>query len=511
MKSIRRELTIQILAGALVLMLVAGSIFFAAIYQQLVGDFDRMLNAEADVLARNAERKNRTIVWDVPDAYQTGSRETSDPVYCQLFLEDGTVAGLSKTLGVDNLPRLDGRAHAVWNAPLPDGRRGRLVQTLFIPTADNADPQTVTEDPREQTFALPDGVNAAEVRLVLVVAHSRERLDRVIRTLGLAGGAVAVLLSCGLALLVRRAIARGLRPIDEMNAQIAAIAPDALATRLAVAEPPVELAAIETAVNRLLDRVERAFEKERRFSSDLAHELRTPIAELRAACEIGGRWPDDAENARQFFQDTGTIAQQLEKIVATMLTLSRCENGSAPVQTQRVGVQAFVRECWRHVAAGAEAKSLRFDGDIAPDLAVECDADKLEIILRNLMENAVAHSEPETAVECAATKTSDGVELRLTNTAKDLDRADLEHIFDRFWRKDAARTDRSHIGLGLSIARGLCELLGLRLSVDLREDRRFEARVVFPANPSQFPTAQRAETSQPRATPWVSDDEKHQP
>ena len=483
MKSIRRELTIQILAGALVLLFVSGSIFFAAIYHQLTGDFDRMLDAEADVLARNAERKNGTIVWDVPDAYQTGSRETADPVYCQLFLEDGTVAGLSKTLGVDNLPRLDRREHAIWNAKLPDGRSGRLVQKIFIPAADNSESQTVTEDPREQTFPIPDGTNPADVRLVLVVARSRETLDRVIRTLGLAGGAVAVLLSCGLALLVRRAIARGLRPIDEMNAQIAAIAPNALGTRLAVAQPPVELAAIETAVNRLLDRIERAFEKERRFSSDLAHELRTPIAELRTACEVGERWPDDIESTRQFFQDTGTIAQQLERIVATMLTLSRCENGTAPVQTQRIALGKFVRECWRHAASDAEAKALRFDEHIAPEIAVECDQDKLEIILRNVLENAVAHSEPGTPVECAATKVPEGMELRVTNTAKNLDRADLEHVFDRFWRKDVARTDRSHIGLGLSIARGLCELLGLRLSVNLHDDRRFEARIVFP-NPA---------------------------
>ena len=489
MKSIRRELTIQILAGALVLLLVAGSLFFAAIYQQLVGDFDRMLDAEADVLARNSERKNSLIVWDVPDAYQTGSRETADPVYCQLFLEDGTVAGLSKTLGVENLPRLGGREHAIWNARLPDGRRGRLAQKIFVPAADNTDPQTGVEDPREQTFTIPESMNPADVRLVLVVARSREPLDRVLRTLGLAGGAVAVLLSCGLALLVRHAIARGLRPIDEMNAQIAAIAPAALAARLKVAEPPVELAAIETAVNRLLDRVERAFEKERRFSSDLAHELRTPIAELRTACEVGERWPDDVESTRQFFSDTRTTALHLEKIVATMLALSRSENGAAPVQTQRIGMQALVRECWRHAASAAEGKTLRFEEHIAPELNVECDRDQLEIILRNLMDNAIAHSEPGTAVECAANATTDGVEVRLTNTAKDLERADLEHVFDRFWRKDAARTDRNHIGLGLSIARGLCEMLGLRLSVDLREDRRFEARIAFPQSARNNPPA----------------------
>ena len=491
MPSIRRHLTIQILAGALVLLLVAGSIFFAAIHHQLAGDFDRVLNAEAEVLARNAERKGRTIIWDVPDTYSAGLRQNADPAYCQLFLPDGTVVGLSQTLGADDLPRLAGREHAVWNARLPNGRRGRLVQKIFTPTADNTEPQTGGEDPREQTFAIPAALNPADVRLVLVVAHNREGLDRVIRTLGFAGVAVAVLLSCGLALLVRRAIARGLRPIDEMNAQISAIATDALTTRLHVARPPVELAAIETAVNRLLDRVENAFEKERRFSSDLAHELRTPIAELRTACEVGGRWPEDVEETRQFFQDTGMIALQLEKIVATMLALARCENGTAPVQTRRILVQPLVHECWQHSAAAAAANHLRFDDGIPPDLTVECDEDKLGIIVRNLVENAVAHSEAGTVVECGGGPIPDGVELWLVNTAKDLDRADLDHVFDRFWRKDAARTDRSHIGLGLSIARGLCELLGLRLHVDLREGRLFEARIVFPAStpPKEFPVA----------------------
>ena len=248
-------------------------------------------------------------------------------------------------------------------------------------------------------------------------------------------------------------------------------------------EAHTQLAAIETAVNRLLDRVESAFEKERRFSSDLAHELRTPIAELRTACEIGGRWPDDVEQTREFFQDTGMIAIQLEKIVATMLALSRCEDGAATVQMRRICLQTLVRECWRQCAPAAEAKRLQFDDRLTPELSVECDEDKLGIIARNLVENAVAHSEPGTVVECSGGESPGGMELRLVNTAKDLERADLDHVFDRFWRKDAARSDRSHSGLGLSIARALCELLGLRLTVELREGRLFEARLVFPAPP----------------------------
>jgi signal transduction histidine kinase len=178
----------------------------------------------------------------------------------------------------------------------------------------------------------------------------------------------------------------------------------------------------------------------------------------------------------------------LDKVVATMITLGRCGNGTAPVQMRRICLPALVRECWGNAAPVVKAKHLQFEDRLASDFAVECDEDKLGIILHNLVENAVAHGTPGTVVECGGGATPGGTELRLVNTAKDLERADPDHVFNRFWRKDAAR---SHSGLGLSIARGLCEMLGIRLSVDLREGRLFEARLIFPAPapPKEFPVA----------------------
>lgn len=480
LRSIRRELTVQILVGTLALLLVAGAVFLAVIHRRLVDDFDRMLEAEAATLARATERKRNVVVWDVPETYSTGSRENSDPAYCQLFLTDGTVVGQSQTLGTDNLPHLAGRTDAIWNGLLPNGRRGRLVQKIFHPVADNSEAQPASEDPREQTFALPAAADHTGLELVLVVARSRDRLDALLAALYLAGAAVALALAVALAWLVRAAVGRGLRPIEEINAQIAAIAPHKLAARLHIAAVPCELAAVETTVNRLLERLERAFEKERQFSNDLAHELRTPIAELRAACEVAARWPDDAENARLFFQDARLISLQLEKIVATLLALARSADDRLQVSSQPLNLQSLMRACWRGVAAAAAEKQLQFDEHIAPELIVHSDPDQLAMILRNLAENAVAHSTAGTLVECRAALGPNGVELRLANTARDLERADLARVFDRLWRKDPARSDRNHTGLGLAIARGLGELLGLRLSVALRDDRRFEVCIVFP-------------------------------
>ena len=482
--SIRRQLTLRILTGTMALLLLAGLTFFGVIHHRVLGDFDRMLAAEADMLTRNAERKHQTLVWDVPDTYTARSRQNGDAVYCQLFLEDGTVVGLSETLGTDNLPRLPEQNQVICNVRLPDGRRGRMLQRIIVPHSDDTEPQSVAEDPHEQTFLIPATVNMQDLRLTLVVARSREGTDRLLWALGVAGVVVAALLAGGLTLLVRRTITQALLPMEGINAQIAAITPDALTTRLQVAQAPVELAAVVVTVNRLLERIEAAFDKERRFSSDLAHELRTPIAELRTACEVGGRWPENVEATRQFFEDTGKAAAQLERIVATMLMLARCENAQSPTQTCPVTLRSLVDANWQKMAAAAQARQLRFENHVPATLTVACDVDNLGIIVRNLLENAVAHSDPGTVIKCDGNKDASGTELWLANSAVKLERADLDHVFDRFWRKDAARSDRNHVGLGLSITRALCQALDIGLKVDLTEGRLFEVRITFPAAPA---------------------------
>ena len=250
--SIRRQLTVRILAGTLLMLFVAGLIFMTVVHRRLVQNFDQVLASQADMLIRNSERKGNIIVWDVPDTYSAASLKEADPGYCQLFLTDGTVVGMSQSLGIDDLTRSTTRRDHVWNAILPNGQHGRFYQKTYLPKSDELEMQLHPEDPHEQTLEIPATVDAAKVELVLVVACGRGALDGLLGSLYGAGGAVAVVLSCALAWLVRRAITRALRPIEEINAQISRIAPDALATRLHISAPPVELAEIEGTVNRLL-------------------------------------------------------------------------------------------------------------------------------------------------------------------------------------------------------------------------------------------------------------------
>ena len=486
-RSIRRTLTFHILAGALLMLGLAGVAFFAVINRKLEADLNRTLAADFSLLVEDAERKGHTIIWDIPAAYSASEQESGDNLYCELFLEDGTPKARSASLADDHLPFRPGSLHASWNECLPSGRRARLLSRAFAPRADDGETQHIPDDPNEQMFDLPGNGDPAKARLVLVVAREREALDDLQRVLFIAGGLVAVALSGSLACVVRMSIAQGLKPIAEINAQLAAITPDGLGTRLHIGNPPSELGAVESTVNRLLDRVEKAMERERRFSNHLAHELRTPVSELRTACEVGGRWPDDTDTVRQFFGDIEAIALQLETIVANLLTLARCESGEAASANagQTIDLGELVFLCWRPFAIEAEAKRLEWRPSIPAGLTIESDQAKLEFIVRNLLDNAASYAEPGTAVECSAIRTGGGVELTVVNVTDGFNEADLEHVFDRFWRKDAIQGhgSRQHHGLGLSIVRGFCDLLGLRLTVALRACRHFEVRLFFPEAP----------------------------
>lgn len=483
MKSIRTRLTRQILVGAFALLLVAGSSIGAVFHRRLVTEFDRGLEAKAGALESLTSREERKLDLEYSGDAMPEFVDGDEAEYYEVFLPDGTVVKKSPTLGEHHLPRAARPAgDAIFqNVRLRDGRRGRLVQIVFEPEVDEPDPAQVRQKADEDIVELAETVDLKALRVVLVIARGREHLDALLASMYLTLASMSGLLLAGLWFVVRRAISRGFEPINAMNAQLAHIGPETLENRVGIESPPEELATILAALNQLLGRVQSGFARERRFSSDVAHELRTPVAEIRTACEVGARWPDDPQAVRGFFEDIRDTALQMERIVANMLLLTRADNGTAVVERERVGVGRLVQECWDRMNGKIAAKQLRFENRIDPALVVETDPAELEMILQNLADNAVAHSVSATVIEWASVPTESGVDLVLSNRAAGLRPEDLAHVFERFWRKDSARTGQNHSGLGLSIVKSLADLLGLRVRVDLQDGGVFVVRLSFPA------------------------------
>jgi len=271
---------------------------------------------------------------------------------------------------------------------------------------------------------------------------------------------------------------RELAPLDALAEQATHINADSLATRFPTNSLPGELTPISSRLNDLLARLEQSFERERRFSADLAHELRTPIAELRTLAEVALKWPETREAATD--REALAIAMQMEGVVTRLLAVLRNEHAQLPLLTERVHLAPLLESVWRPFAERATNKQLKVTRAVPDGAEVETDPVLLRSILTNLVDNAMEYTPRGGAVRIEAEAETTQFTLQVTNTCDDLTAQDVSHFSERFWRKDSARSDRHHSGLGLSLVKAFSGRLGLRLEARLVDPSTLSITVTGP-------------------------------
>jgi len=148
----------------------------------------------------------------------------------------------------------------------------------------------------------------------------------------------------------------GLKSLGRLANQAGQITASSLDTRFDLAHVPDELQPIYEKLNDLLGRLDDAFGRERRFTANVAHELRTPVAELRALSEVALRWPGDEKSAAQSFREVSTITRRMESVVTTLLALARSEAGASQATTASVDLSAEAADVWRTFADQANGR-----------------------------------------------------------------------------------------------------------------------------------------------------------
>jgi signal transduction histidine kinase len=231
----------------------------------------------------------------------------------------------------------------------------------------------------------------------------------------------------------------------------------------------------------LLDRVERTVVRERRFTADVAHELRTPLAGLTATldvCAARRRAPEDYERT---VERCSAIVWSMSAMVENLLTLARADARQLAVRPARASVAALVDECWAAFDAAAVGRGITAEFRFDDDLVVETDTEKLRIVLNNLLDNAVSHTDTGGWVRVGGRATDGGVELRFANSGSGVARHEAGRVFDRFWRGDVGRGATGvHCGLGLSLCREVTTLLGGTIEATSEAGEVFKVRLVLP-------------------------------
>jgi two-component system sensor histidine kinase QseC len=462
MISIRRQLTREMLAAFFILLSGALAAIYFAARDELIEQFDDALRAKALAISSLTSNEGGRIKVDVTDRLFRSFRQDQPEDYFEIWSDSGPAVSRSDSLAGADLPKPDrfGRPRRV---RLPNGHTGRAMVLKFFPAQENGEHHG--DDARPE--------------LILVVASDGESLSEALTELLSIGAVCSVLLAGTMLWLIPRVLRRGLQPLAQLGEQAAGIDADSLTTRFPTMGLAAELQPIVSRLNELLARLEISFERERRFSADLAHELRTPLAELRSLAECSIKWPESRESGTD--QEVLAVAMQMQTIVTNLLILARAEQRQAVGPLAPVDVRLIVEETWQSYRTRAEERGLKMRWELSP-VNIPVDAGLLRSILGNLFENAADYAPAGGEVRICLERSEGGLILKVANQAEGLELADVPKLFDRFWRKEEARTGGRHFGLGLPLARMFAKAMGWTLTAALDEKRQLEFTLTDGAN-----------------------------
>ena len=329
------------------------------------------------------------------------------------------------------LPRLIGRETA-------DGVEGGspLLRTTGLPGRKH----------EWRLLATPVATKGGTAVLVLAtsLAARHETLHRLLVELSV-GGAIALLLAS----LAGFGLAAGaLRPVEAMRRRAGAISASTPGRRLPVPRARDEIARLAETLNDMLERLEAAFEHERRFVADASHELRTPLALLRTELEVALRRPRTREELEAAIRLATEETERLTRLAEDLLLIARSDQEALPLRRDSfavAGLLEVVAERFRGRAADADRRIVVRDDE---ELVVSADHERLEQALGNLVDNALTHGRG--TIELSARPVDSLVELHVEDDGAGFPAGFAARAFDRFSRADESR-GRGGSGLGLSI------------------------------------------------------------
>jgi len=270
-----------------------------------------------------------------------------------------------------------------------------------------------------------------------------------------------------LALLLWVAVARGLRPLDKLAAELERRDPETLTPLDAEAVPREVLPLIER-LNRLFTRIDSTFQRERRFTADAAHELRTPVAGIKAQAQVARGATGAAE--RNHALDNAILGcDRAAHLIEQLLTLARVDALDVAA-AQSCGLRDIAAREIAVIAPVALGKGVHIELPEGDDVAVRGNPELLRILTRNLIDNAVRHTPSGTTVRVAVVQREGLVSLSVCDNGSGISEQEMSRVSERFYRP--AGTQASGSGLGLSIVRRIAEVHGAAVHFSRADNAR---------------------------------------
>lgn len=225
-------------------------------------------------------------------------------------------------------------------------------------------------------------------------------------------------------------------------------------TKMDIDGTPQEILPLINAFNGLLQRMQSSFERERYFTDNAAHELRTPLAAIKTQTQVLLLKTEEMPDCRDGLDNLHTTIERASHMVDQLLSFSRLQ--SVKTNFDIVNLDEITEETLRHIAPLAIEKGVDLGADIAPGIKVKGDANALMVLIRNLVHNAIKFTPESGRVDVSITVEKQQAILKIVDTGRGIDKDKKELVFERFYR--VSRNDGMGSGLGLSMVKWVCEM-----------------------------------------------------
>ena len=464
-RSLAARLTLWYTGSAFILVLSAVGFLYWALVTTLEHEDDQFLLDKANMVLATL----RAAPGDLSELRAEIERETGNRATAQLFLRVLDENGKTLAATVD------------FDAVLPANQFAPA--TSFADTANHAQEM---QSNTGRTFRALAMTSPNDPIRIIHVAMDRTAEENLLFRYRCYAGAVSVA-SLVISGLVGFGLARrGLRPLQDITHAAQRVQSSTLHERIDDAELPAELAILAGTFNEMLNRLEDSFRRLEQFSADIAHELRTPVHNLRGEAEVALSRPRTPEEYREVVTSGLEEYSRLSALIDSLLFLARAESPQAIVTRQFLNIGHELHIVREFYQAAANEAGVGLTVEVTADITVALDRTLFQRAVSNLLANALAHTPPDGTITIMASSAAATIRIEITDTGTGIAPEHLPHVFDRFYRADPARTSATRsVGLGLALVKSIATLHGGECGIDSQRGQGTRAWVAFPIENEQ--------------------------
>jgi len=467
--SIKRKLVNNITA---VISLILVTIFLTvdlSVDSWVENQFNQSLSNKANYLKTLVKDRNGKLEFDFAGEFMSEYEQANASEFYQLWHEQHTFEksdSLQLYPGVE-LPNLDIPINEfrIINYTLPNGEEGRAMISHFI---------AQQEDEKEANIGHFN-------TMILTIAAPTSALNQVLIIIDVVFVLTCIIAVFGVRYLATRIVNRGLYPLNNLNEQIKLLDITETSQTIQSDFKVEEIEPIRNELNKFITTNQQLYQNEKRLTSDIAHELKTPIAELISLSEVALRYPNDERITATYTSDILAISQRMKIIVNNLLLLQRAGSSAVELNLESIDLTEFISQLSKELQFIHSDIEQRLQLNFSAKPKITADKFCLHTILSNLLDNALFYGVNTASVNVQIAQSTTHTTITVCNAlTTPLSEQQLDAIFDPLYQLDSSRTNNQRHGLGLTIVKSLCNLNHFTISAENKPELRLALILTLP-------------------------------